>query len=41
MGNVDQKVALEIVDLLPLLVSALQGLEHAVDRVRQAVDFVW
>src|SRR5260370_22436499 len=41
VGNVDQKVALEIVDLLPLLVSALQGLEHAVDRVCQAVDFVW
>src|SRR5258708_13061363 len=41
VGNVDQKVALEIVVLLPLLVSALQGLEHAVDRVCQAVDFVW
>src|SRR5215472_5265085 len=48
VGNVDQEVALEVVDLLHLLVSllyllvsVLQGLEHAVDRVRQAVDFVW
>src|SRR6266568_4567085 len=41
VGNVDQEVALEIVDLLHLLVCVLQGLEHAVDRVSQAVDFVW
>src|SRR5258707_468500 len=48
VGDIDQKVALEIVDFLHLLVSilylligVLQGLQRAVDRVCQAVDFVW
>src|SRR5258707_7908268 len=47
VGDIDQKVALEIVDFLHLLVSilylligVLQGLEHAIDRACQAIDFV-